>query len=719
MALWSNISFQPTLEPLLREIVSDRFRTRCLSEIVPNFWRNLEIGKSSDEYLRTFVEAVDGLQACIDATSLTTSIVESLPHGHVTGSTTESILHILQASLSISQPPHLFELVEAIFEESMQVWEKRSKRSSQNDDANDEITGGVLEEGEGFWTLFIQLTSKLKCLKLLQFFADHAVAEVAHRKVKSFIHDKCSREFEGAMLDDVISLLTETVIGWIQQIYGDSEDVHKVWVPQIEYCGYKTFAELRIDELFDILVEFPDSEPALLDLKECLRRVELRAFLIESLRSVFNKRLLHPGANTSDIITQYISSIKGLRLLDPSGVILERVCDPVRHYLRIREDTVRCIVASLTDDSCNELADELVTGEPALIDLDEESESEDQDFESWEPDPVDADPTKSAKSRQTSDIISLLVNIYGSREVFVSEYRNLLADRLLQSLVYDTSREVRNLELLKLRFGENNLHFCEVMIKDIGDSKRINAHVTSQWRKSEEEPTCEVNAFILSHVFWPTFREEKIKLPDFIQSELDRYTEAYCKLKGMRTLQWKLNLGQVQVELELADRELSFTVSPVRAAIIYQFQDQSTWTVDCLSSAIESQPSVVRRHLGFWVSQGVLKEQSTDTFVVVEKLQKGTTAMHQGDIEDEEESAMASAEDQKESEFQVFWAYIVGMITSLGKMKLDRIHSMLKMFAMHGTGAKEFTQNELKVFLDKKVREQQLALVSGEYQLPK
>lgn len=47
----------------------------------------------------------------------------------------------------------------------------------------DEITGGVLEEGEGFWTLFIQLTSKLKCLKLLQFFADHAVAEVAHRKV--------------------------------------------------------------------------------------------------------------------------------------------------------------------------------------------------------------------------------------------------------------------------------------------------------------------------------------------------------------------------------------------------------------------------------------------------------------------------------------------------------------------------------------------------------
>ena len=31
----------------------------------------------------------------------------------------------------------------------------------------------------------------------------------------------------------------------------------------------------------------------------------------------------------------------------------------------------------------------------------------------------------------------------------------------------------------------------------------------------------------------------------------------------------------IQVELELADRELSFSVSPMRATIIYQFQDQS------------------------------------------------------------------------------------------------------------------------------------------------
>lgn len=47
--------------------------------------------------------------------------------------------------------------------------------------------------------------------------------------------------------------------------------------------------------------------------------------------------------------------------------------------------------------------------------------------------------------------------------------------------------QVRNLELLKLRFGESNLHFCDVMIKDIADSKRINGHVVSKMKKMRME----------------------------------------------------------------------------------------------------------------------------------------------------------------------------------------------------------------------------------------
>ena len=47
--------------------------------------------------------------------------------------------------------------------------------------------------------------------------------------------------------------------------------------------------------------------------------------------------------------------------------------------------------------------------------------------EAWEPDPVNADPTRSSRTRRMSDIIAALVGIYGSKELFINEYRRAAA----------------------------------------------------------------------------------------------------------------------------------------------------------------------------------------------------------------------------------------------------------------------------------------------------
>lgn len=179
------------------------------------------------------------------------------------------------------------------------------------------------------------------------------------------------------------------------------------------------------------------------------------------------------------------------RVLDPTGTMLEVVCTPVRQYLQGRPDTVRCIVSSLTNDSKSELYLELAEGKP--LELDEEgSEAGYNSGDEWFPDPVDAIPSSTSKGgRRGGDITSMLVNIYGSRDLFVDEYQTLLAERLLASMDFDTNTEVgqfqyshssctlqvRNLELLKLRFGEEHMHQCEVMLKDIADSKRISTNI--------------------------------------------------------------------------------------------------------------------------------------------------------------------------------------------------------------------------------------------------
>ena len=58
------------------------------------------------------------------------------------------------------------------------------------------------------------------------------------------------------------------------------------------------------------------------------------------------------------------------------------------------------------------------------------------------PEAVDAASSRAATSRSVTDIISMLIAIYGSKELLVNEYRALLAERLLAKDEYQTDREV-------------------------------------------------------------------------------------------------------------------------------------------------------------------------------------------------------------------------------------------------------------------------------------
>lgn len=117
-----------------------------------------------------------------------------------------------------------------------------------------------------------------------------------------------------------------------------------------------------------------------------------------------------------------------------------------------------------------------------------------------------------------ADIISILVNIFGSKDLFVSEYRALLADRILSNYSYDVSNERRYLELLKRRFGESHLHFCDIMLKDVQDSQRLNRHIKDQLLKKEDaDGSCDFDAFIFSTVYWPPFKDDQVNTPKEIE----------------------------------------------------------------------------------------------------------------------------------------------------------------------------------------------------------
>jgi anaphase-promoting complex subunit 2 len=96
-----------------------------------------------------------------------------------------------------------------------------------------------------------------------------------------------------------------------------------------------------------------------------------------------------------------VAVLQSLRVLDPSGVVLEVVGAPIQEYLRGRKDTVRGIVTLLTDDSAaggggESLYEELAKTATATEaeERDDEggrggdSEEEQAAAQAWEPDPV-------------------------------------------------------------------------------------------------------------------------------------------------------------------------------------------------------------------------------------------------------------------------------------------------------------------------------------------
>ena len=94
--------------------------------------------------------------------------------------------------------------------------------------------------------------------------------------------------------------LDTKVLGWLHLVYsGNRTHIYSDCIDgfkgRLLHFLYETYANIQIEQLFNIIIDFPESEPAILDLKLCLEKTDLRTQLVMSLKSALETRLLHPG----------------------------------------------------------------------------------------------------------------------------------------------------------------------------------------------------------------------------------------------------------------------------------------------------------------------------------------------------------------------------------------------------------------------------------------
>ncbi|EEY69744.1 anaphase-promoting complex subunit, putative [Phytophthora infestans T30-4] len=526
--------------------------------------------------------------------------------------------------------------------------------------------------------------------------AEPALLRVLHSQIKKVVKSTCGEVYDELFLTEVEQWACSELLPWLEEIMQTKDEASTgKWREILSRHVRQEFGSQRIKQLFEIIKEFPDSVPALEDLRLCLERTQQHGELLQEFRGALQSRLLQPGANTSAILDIYVSTIKAFRLLDPKGVLLEALSCPVKEYLRKRKDTVRCIVQSLTDEQSGDLFEELRRDNMRIIQHDDDSDDdEDMSPDAWEPDPIEADPTKTSRSRSSDDILRILVNIYGSRDFFVNEYRMMLADKLLQNLEFDTDRDVQTLELLKLRFGEDSLQQCEIMVRDIEDSKRLNGNQ-----------------------FWPSLQGDDFVLHPKVSKDIDAFKNAYHVLRNPRSLEWNTSLGSVQLSIELEGEEREFNVSPLQATMILYFEEKDRWSVEELATKLEISADVLLKHVSLWVNHGLVSFASGRRELVASVSFQDTRCNDDSMVEELETAVSSDA--QAEEDFKVLETYIVGMLSNFGSLSIQRIHNMLSTFARSGAQPYTKTISGLSVVLGKLVNTNKLEFVGGQYQLAK
>ncbi|QSS57056.1 anaphase-promoting complex subunit [Histoplasma capsulatum var. duboisii H88] len=537
-------------------------------------------------------------------------------------------------------------------------------------------------------------------------------------------------------------------------------------VKRWQEMGIARLGALRISELFDVIVEWDSSSGAIEDLKHYTTNPATRLYLASSFVSMLIQRLLHPGASTVEILQMYISIIRAFSQLDPRGVLLNHVARPIRRYLRDRDDTVKVIVGGLLADTVDADGQPITSSSDTLVELamelskahelllQDDSGELDWDDMNWMPDPIDV--ATDYKKSKCSDVIGSLISLFDTKEAFVRELQKVLGERLLKkSENYDL--EVSLLELLKLRFGDSALQACQVMLRDVQSSQRVDSSIRADKKLENADANMpDLHAKILSRLFWPTLQNPQFTVPPEIASLQQKYSDGFESLKQSRKLTWINGIGQVTVELDLEDRVFTAEVTTWQAAVIHAFQSPTpspsqpfpvTKTVSELSQKLEMSPSLARSACLFWLSKRILTETQPDTFQVLEIIPgeedkngpphvggeaatvgpystgprttgvggtlstKISSADAVAAAEAAEEAATKeSADAASMARMDLYWQFIVGMLTNQGAMPLQRIIMMLKIVV---PGGFPFGSEELREFLSQMVAKGRLEVVSG------
>lgn len=525
---------------------------------------------------------------------------------------------------------------------------------------------------------------------------------------------KCGLDVEtNAILSIQIPIVAENYINQNFRNHYDSSDLQniKAWVrnelerdlgiilfnhkdaslstSRVMDIATQSLCKLRIKELYDIIES--ENRVGLEELRETMNVPELRNLAVQTFLAECDQNLLSGAADTPELLHSYLRAVKGFSILDPTGVLLERVGKHIRPNLQERGDLSQEIAAGLFGLKSSPL--EFLSKIDQTKVAPQKAEAINKAFDNWVPDPLDT-PADFVR-KQNQDIVFTLLSLIEKKDQLMKNLAYLFKDAVIPKFNKDplpsesTATESMSLDMpqdshgssddtglhlqatysrLTDRLGETGMESIRVMVDDYIRSTKLLSS----------------DSLVVSRAYWPSFSSAKsytsdcLRWPDDFKQKLkdvemkfqSEYSETYIGLE------WMPEFSYTSLSLHFEDRDLHLTVTTDQAIAISLFDENKSEIKfeDILSNSCFEDEQVLRNLLLFWVHMKVLLyNESDDSYSVLETIEEDNGNHQSIDVDSEYQNN----QNKNHEKLQVYWSFIVGMLTNLDKLPVEKIHSFL------------------------------------------
>lgn len=376
-------------------------------------------------------------------------------------------------------------------------------------------------------------------------------------------------------------------------------------------------------------------------------------------------------------------------------------------------------------------------------------------FLQWTPEPMDTISKNYSKSLSASkNLLDILTDMFESEDFFISEFLSLLTRKLLKLKLYTLDRKWSHcLRLLKTKFGPSgaaavvaagiggadggsvgavkggdpsNINNIDVMLRDVRNSSELCKRMHQVAGLDQR-----IYPKFISPLYWNRDNSSNawtFQLDPQLALELNKYCQVYSEMKPGRALNLYKDQGIVVLNLNFQDgRKQRCEATLEQCSVIQQF-DASTapttgLTEQTIATRLQMDPARARAALQHWVQEGVLyiSDNTYRSREYLEEVPLNDKPNSNDSINDSQNPIIATDRETKLTAILgKTWPFVEGMLTNLGALKVEKIHSFLKVTTPKELGYSMVTPSQLESYLHSLVEEERLICTSNNtYKLPK